>query len=262
MLRSCRGRRFGARSLTSECRARVVTFSLDDPDAKPGRHQTFRGTSFLRRIRQTVRRTQTAIARVILAAGLLFCVLSSALPAEAILNPSGVMPCCRGMKGMGGECHGDSCPMHLGPRAKTRKVSQLEPVCGAEHLLQKIVKSPLPSPQDFFEQAHSDDHARAEVEHDHGGSVSPRNTPQQQTSVGVASLAKPCPSDCGGGVTGSFTGLRRPAQLAALTDGLRPRPPNVEADKYAPPALLKVTSALRRSHPPRAPPTGLDSRTI
>lgn len=222
----------------------------------------FEEASFLRRIRQTVRRTQTAIARAILAAALLFCVLSSALPAEAILNPSGVMPCCRGLKGMGGECHGDSCPMHLGPRAKSPKVVQLEPVCGAEHLLQEIVKAPLPSPQDFFEQTYSDDHARAEVEHDHGGSVSPRNTPQPQASVGVASLAKPCPSNCGGGVTGSFNGLRRPAQVAALTDGLRPRPPSVEADKYAPPALLKVTSALRRSHPPRAPPTGLDSRTI
>ncbi len=206
-----------------------------------------------------VLRTHRTLARSILAAALLSCVLSGALPAEAVLNPNGVMACCRGTKGMGGECHGDSCPMHLGPRAKAPKVIQRDPVCGAEQLLQAIATTPVPTPQGYFEQAHSHEHDQAEVEHDHGGSVLPGNTPQPQPSVGAASLGKPCPSDCGG-VTSSFTGLKRPRQVAALTDGLRPRPPTVESHRYDLSALIKVRSALRRSHPPRAPPSTLDSR--
>ena len=196
-----------------------------------------------------------------LTAALLLCVLSSALPAEAVLNPKGLMPCCRGMKGTAGECHGDSCPMHLGARKKPARKIQHDPVCGAERTLHAAAGTPVLPPQDYFEQSHSHEHTRPEVEQGHGGSVSPRNTPQSQPSAEVASLGKPCPSDCCGTATASFSGLRRPRPAAALTDGLRPRPPNAESYGYAPPSLIKVTSALRRSHPPRAPPTIPGSRT-
>ncbi|MFL6253450.1 MAG: hypothetical protein ACJ74T_00355, partial [Pyrinomonadaceae bacterium] len=73
-----------------------------------------------------------------------------------------------------------------------------------------------------------------------------------------ASLAKPCSPECCGGVAGSFTGLRRQRQEATPTDGLRPRPPNSEPQGFAPSGLNKLTSALRRLHPPRAPPNTLD----
>jgi hypothetical protein len=204
-----------------------------------------------------------ALARPILAAALLLCVLSAALPAEAVFNPYDSMPCCRGMKGKAGECHGNSCPMHLGARKKPARRARPDPMCGAERILQAIARTPLLPPQGYLEQASSHGHTQAEVEHHHGGSVSPRNTqqaPRQQPSAGAATLGKPCPSDCCGVTAASFTGLRRPRQATALTDGLRPRPPTIESHSYAPSGLLKFTSALRRSHPPRPPPTAPDSR--
>jgi hypothetical protein len=202
-------------------------------------------------------------ARPILTAALLLCVLSGALPVEAVINPYDSMPCCRGMKGTAGECHGNSCPMHLRARAQPARRVQHDPVCGAGRALQAIARTPLLAPRALLEQAHSHHHTQAEGEHDHGGSVSPRNTPQstlRQLSAGAASLGKPCPSDCCGAATGSFAGLRRPRREAALTDALRPRPPTSESHGYAPPHFIKVESALRRSHPPRAPPTALHSR--
>jgi hypothetical protein len=218
----------------------------------------------LRRTRPTALKTCHALARPILAAALLLCVLSGSLPAEAALNSNGVMSCCRGMKGMGGEGHGDSCPMHLGARKQPARRVQYDPAGGADRALQAIAGTAASSPQAHTEQVHSHGHAQAEVEHDHGGSVSPRNTPQaprQQPSAGAAALGKPCPSDCCGAVTGSFTGLRRPRQVAALTDGLRPRPPTVESHGHAPSGQIKVESASRRSRPTRGPPTTLISRT-
>jgi hypothetical protein len=55
--------------------------------------------------------------------------------------------------------------------------------------------------------------------------------------------------------------LRRPRHVAVLTDCLRPRPPTVESYRFNPSSHVKVTSALRRLHPSRAPPTGLHSHT-
>lgn len=212
----------------------------------------------MQRTRQTLVRTCPTIARPILAAVLLFCVLSGALPSEAALHPEGLMACCRGMKGTAGECHGDSCPLHLGARKKPARQVESDPVCGAADALRAVAGTPAPAPRNYFGQAHSQRQAQAEVEHDHGGSVSPRNTPQ--TPQWSASLGKRCPSDCCG-VTSSFAGLRRPKQAAVLTGDVRPRPPTVEAHRHAPSGRLKFASALRRSHPPRAPPTVTDSRT-
>lgn len=216
----------------------------------------------MRRTRQAALKTCPAIVRPFLAAALLCCVLSGALPAEAVMNPQGLMACCRGVKGAAGECHGDSCPMRFGEPQKPAGRVQHDPVCGAERALRAAVRTPAPAPRDYFEQEPSHERARAEVEHEHGRSVSRRNTPgEQRPAVGVASLGKPCPSDCCGAVAVSFAGLRRPKQAAALTDGLRPRPPTVEPHRRATPGRLKATSAQLRSHPPRAPPAGPHSRT-
>lgn len=214
----------------------------------------------MRRTRQTAPGTYILLVRSILAAALVCCVLSSALPAEAALNPNGLMPCCRGMQGTAGECHGDSCPMHLGALKKPLRVVQHDPVCGAERLLQAIAGTPVQTPQDYLEQGPLHQQTQAEVEHEHGRGVSPRNIPRQQ-SAGAVALGKSCPSDCCGGAEASFAGLRRPRQAAALTDVFRSHAPNVRSHSSAPSGLIKVTSALRRSHPPRAPPTASDSRT-
>lgn len=233
--------------------------------ASPARPSSpLRRLHFLRRTRQTALKTRPALVRPILAAALLLCVLSGTLPAEAALNPDGLKPCCRGTKGTAGECHGNSCPMHRGARKKPARRVEHDPVCGAGRALQAIARTPLPAPRARSEQADSHAHTQAEVEHKHGGSVSPRNTPQAPQpppSAGAASLGKPCPSDCCGAATASFTGLRRPRQVSALTDYLRARPPAVEPHSHAPSGQIKAASALRRSRPPRAPPAGLHSRT-
>lgn len=177
---------------------------------------------------------------------LLLCVLSGALPAEAVLDAGDSMPCCRGMKGMGAECQGDSCPMHLTARAKPATRVEHDPVCGAERALQALTGKTSLS-------------AQASSEHEHGFDVSQRDG--RQEFAGAASLAKPCPSECCGSAAASFTGLRRPRQEAAQTDNFRPRPPDSEPQSYAPTGLIKGSSALRREHPPRAPPNALDRRT-
>lgn len=217
----------------------------------------------MRLSRQAAHKTRPALVKSVSAAALLLCVLSGALPAEAVFNPSGLMACCRGVKGVGGS---NSCPLCRRAKTKPRKPSkpvQGEHMCGADLALRKMGRAafashaPLPS-------ARFDVQAQAEVEHESGDVVSPRNTPQstpRQASVGGASLTKPCPSDCCGTAAGSLNGSRRPRHEAALTDGMRPRPPTAELHSYAPPALIKITSVLRRSCSPRAPPVSLDDRT-
>jgi hypothetical protein len=197
----------------------------------------------LRRIRQTGLKTGSTFVRPIPAAALLSCVLSGALPAEAVLNPGDSMACCRGMKGTAGECLGNSCPMHLGARSKPATPAQHDAVCGVGRALEAVAGTPVFAPRNYFEQARSHDHAQAEVEHHHGGNVTQRNTPQdprQQPAAGVASLGKPCLTDCCGVTPGSFTGLRRPRHAALLTDSLRPRPPTFESYRLAPSGQIKV----------------------
>ena len=178
-----------------------------------------------------------------LTTALLLCVLSGALPAEAVLNPHDSMPCCRGMKGGAGECHGDSCPMHLRARSKSQQRVQRDPVCGAARLLRAAAfKTPL-APQ-------------TPSAHEHGGQ---RTSPE--TFAGAASLNRPCPSECCGRAVSAFAGLRRQRNEAALNESLRPRPPDSESQRYAPDGVTSPTSALRRLHPSRAPPHGQDTRT-
>jgi hypothetical protein len=185
-----------------------------------------------------------------LTAALLLCVTSGALPAEAVLNPYDSMPCCRGMKGMAGECHGNSCPMHLRARAKPARRVERDPVCGAASALKASAgKTPLA--------------AHTASEHRHAAGASARDDEQgtsRQTFAGVASLAMPCPSECCG-AAGAFTGLRRQRGAATLSHNQRPRPPDSEPQAYAPSGFNKVASALRRLHPPRAPPRRTDTRT-
>ncbi|MBV9928922.1 MAG: hypothetical protein JOZ96_28175 [Acidobacteria bacterium] len=188
----------------------------------------------MRHARQTSFGTRPSVVRSLLTAALLLCVLAGALPAEAFLNEQDSVPaCCRGMKGKGGECHGDSCPMHLPARAKTAAKVRHDPVCGAARVLRAAAVGTPPS----F-----------------------RKSPTQE-SAGAASLTKPCPSECGGAAVASFASPRRQRQAATLSDSLRPRPPTSETQGHVTSPLIKITSALRKLHPTRAPPDGLDSRT-
>jgi hypothetical protein len=200
-----------------------------------------------------------ALSRSVLAAALLLCVLASALPAAAVSNPYSSMPCCRGMMISAGY-HGNSCPLHRA-RAKSPKLAQNDPVCGAAgHDLQAKGKA-VPVAQAPSQHVRPHDHAQVEVEHDQGRGVSPQNTSSRQQSAEDASIGRLCPSNCCGTATGSFTGLRRPRHGAALTNGLRPRPSIAGSRLYISSGIINAASALRRNHPPRPPPTALISCT-
>ena len=192
-------------------------------------------------------------------ATLLLCVLSSALPAEAVFSPYGSMPCCRGMMSAGGECHGNSCPIHRRALSKPPDQAQSEPACADAHGHHAQEESAHAS-QAPSQHGHTHDHAQAEVEHEHGAGVSPQNTSQptsRQPSAEAASLGRPCPSDCCGTVTSAFSGLRRQRNETGLSDALRARPPSIQSQQSTFPGISKAASALRRSHPPRPPPTAL-----
>ena len=216
----------------------------------------------MRPARQAAPKASAPLARLF-AAALLLCVLSSAVPAEAVFNPTGLMACCRGMKGVGGKGGGNSCPLCRRAKAKPRGPVRREHMCGAELSLRKKGRAALAS-HALLLRVSFDDEVRAGLEHDGGDGISPRQTPRSNSrpaSAGAAALGKSCPSDCCGSAAASFAGLRRPRQAAALTDGFRSHAPTVRSQSYAPSGLIKVTSALRRSHPPRAPPSAPDRHT-
>lgn len=216
----------------------------------------------MRRARQAAHKEASPLARFF-AAALLLCVLSSAVPAEAVFNPTGLMACCRGMKGMGGKTGGSSCPLCHRAKARPRGPVQREHMCGAELSLRKRGSAALAS-HAFLLSARFDDEVRAGLEHDGGDGESSQHAPRpdsRQESAGGASLARPCPSDCCGTAASSLNGPPRPRQEAALTEGVRPRPPTVGTHTYVSAGLIKSTYVLRRSHPPRAPPTALHGRT-
>ena len=197
----------------------------------------------MRHARQTSLGKRPAVSRLMLTTALLLCVLSGALPAEAVLNPHDAMPCCRGTKGGAGECHGTSCPMHLRARTKSAKRAQRDPVCGAGRLLRAAALKTLLAPQ-------------TPSAHGHGGQRTP-----PETFAGFASLNRPCPSECCGAAAVAFAGLRRQRNAAALNENLRPRPPDSESQRHAPNGVTRTASALRRRHPSRAPPHSKDTRT-
>lgn len=152
---------------------------------------------------------------------------------------------------MAGECHGNSCPMHLRARAKPARRVERDPICGAAGALKASAQTtPLA--------------AQTASEHNHDAGASARDVEQgtsRQTFAGAASLARPCPSECCGSAAGAFKGARRQRGDATLSHNQRPRPPDSEPQAFAPSGFIKVASALRRLHPPRAPPHRPDTRT-
>lgn len=213
----------------------------------------------LRTWRQTLK-TRTIIGKSIPVI-LLFCVLSSALPAEAVFNSYSSMPCCHGIAGMSGECHGNSCPMHRRSQASSPQPAQHDHECAEGHAPQASEEH-APAPHAHSQHAHSHEQTQAEVEHSHDAGVSPQNTAQdasRRTSAGVASIIKPCPSDCCGASAGAFAGQRRPRHDALLADVLRPRPPSAGLLRRASSEIYKAASSKHRSHPPRAPPSNLNA---
>lgn len=215
----------------------------------------------MRRTRQAAPGKSVPLARFVAAAALLLCVLSGALPAEAVFNPGGPMACCRGMKGMKAD-GGNSCPLCRRAKAKPRKPVRSEhDACGAD-LAVRQEKSDAVESHALLLTARADEQVQPEAERgDEASSQDATQSTSRQASVGAASLSRPCPSDCCGTAAGFPNGPRRPRLDAALNEGIRPRPPTAESYTYAPSGLIKATSVLRRSSPPRAPPSALEDRT-
>lgn len=197
-----------------------------------------------------------SVARAFLAAALAFAVVTGAVPLDSVFGAHGCsMPCCKGADGMPGDCTGGSCPIsHLGKaeaKAKPLEPAPADPSChtGVEstpHDGAAGMHHSMPG----HASSHEQDNDR--IEHSSHRHVSPRDT-STETAFSSAALSKPCPPGCGGLLNAS-TQLRRSRDEAELSDKLRPFTPNREAQTQDPACVAKISFALRRQYPPRAPP--------
>ncbi len=199
-------------------------------------------------------------ARAFLAATLAFAVVAGAVPIGSVFAAHGCsMPCCKDADGMPGDCKGGSCPISHFGKAKAK------PTKPAQHDHSSHAGGELPSHDGAADAHHSNSEHASSHERDDDGversahrHVSPRDTSGELAVTSVA-LAKPCPPDCGG-ILNASTQLRRSRDEAALPDKLRLRPPTGEVQTQDPVGVARISFALRRQYPPRAPPTVSTSR--
>lgn len=198
-----------------------------------------------------------AAAGAFLAAALTFAVVVSAVPLGSVFSAQGCsMPCCKGADGMPGDCKGGSCPISHSGKAKTKtkpaKPAHSDPSCHAGDITQSH-DGATGMHHSMPEHASSHEQDSDGVEHSSHQHVSPQNTSTELALTSTA-LAKPCPSDCGG-ILNASTQLRRSREEAALSDKFQPRPSDTEVRTQDPVGAAKISFALRRQYPPRAPPT-------
>ena len=190
-------------------------------------------------------------------------VTAGAVPFGSAFGAHGCsMPCCKGAHGLPGDCQGGSCPIsHSGKvKAKPSKSASTAPSC---HAGGGVPSSPeRASAEHQAEPNHDSTHEQAadRIRHSPHGDVSPRDTSNGWAS-GSAALSKPCPPDCGG-IPNASTQLRRGRDVAAVSFKFPPRPPDGEVRTRDTASVDKTSSALRRQHPPRAPPSASAGRTV
>jgi hypothetical protein len=201
---------------------------------------------------------RAAVARAILAALLICATTAGAVPFGAIAAAAGCpMPCCTGIYGEDG-CAGGTCHAHLGKH--TAQAAEAAPASasedssaalgGMEHAQHTLPES---SHTHHAPPESSRAHASYKIEHAQHQHVPAQNTAPREAHVG-ASIARSCAPDCGA-LLNSFTQQRRSHDGAALAHGLRPRPLSPAATRRAPAGVVKISYALRRLCPPRAPPS-------
>ena len=172
------------------------------------------------------------VLRAILATPLLLALLASGI---AISNASGThlcqMTCCIGMAPHeAGSCSHSSCEVDLQPQAPV----EVEQLCGAPrlHSATQIVGPGL---------------SQKEL-------VARTKNRENPSSTSVASLRRPCSSDCQAEGTGS-SGLKRPNDFAANPDPGGPVQPNRLAGYKRSANIVRELNQLINPALPRGPPT-------
>ena len=201
---------------------------------------------------------RAAVARVMLAVLLICATTAGAVPFGAIAAAAGCpMPCCTGIYGEDG-CAGGTCHAHLGKH--TAQAAEAAPACAPEDSL--AAHGGMEHAQRTQPESSHAQHAPTESSHAHGSykiehaqqqPVPAQNTAPREAHMGV-SIARPCAPDCGA-LLNSFTQQRRSHDGAALAHFLRPRPQSPATTRRATAGVVKISYALRRLCPPRAPPS-------
>jgi hypothetical protein len=188
-----------------------------------------------------MRRTPAGVARIVLAATLLFGVLASTFPLATIASgPRCELTCCAARAPhAAGSCMHGSCRAILNSEAKAVPahlvtVSQeAEPLCG----LHPLTTRAFPSFRFYSSTASYPDPERG----------------RQNAKVSSSSVEKPCEPNCGSCVTG-YTSPHRKRDSAALADANQPRLPSLAGLLNPEIDLIRQLNALSRKSAPRGPP--------
>ncbi|HJR07685.1 MAG TPA: hypothetical protein VJ842_10525 [Pyrinomonadaceae bacterium] len=185
------------------------------------------------------------------------------------------MSCCIGLPPhKAGECAGVSCHVALAQNASHDKHGKVHDTHDdrhntaaahetAAHHQHESQAQPTATHNEASHHAHAEEAHHAEARQasessattdaEHASSKSKR---ERRPNVAPASLANPCPSDCGM-AAGNARNNVRPRDAATLTAAHRPRPHARLADSKHSSNLPLASAGKRRLAPPRAPPLAL-----
>jgi hypothetical protein len=193
------------------------------------------------------RSSTTRVARVSIAATLLFGILASLLPFATVASgPLCTLDCCAGRAPhAAGSCMNDSCHAFLQTHSKkTRVNTQLsshndEPMCGLAQAMRG-----LPS---IF-------HTRNQlVTREHYPEPTDKRGIQINTKISSPAIGKPCQSDCASLASAASTSKRQ-RDKAAIAYADEPRPPSTTIFATIESSLIRERSELCRKCAPRGPP--------
>lgn len=241
--------------------------------------------------RHKTRATFVRASRVVAALALVLALLSGIAPAGSLASASECsMSCCIGLPShAAGECAGVSCHVKLPEQtassedthgiahdahgeshdddrnkvAASHEVASHEVDAASAHQHESQPQLTTAA-RDASHASHAEEARDAETLQasessattSAGHASSKSKQKERRSSVAPASLARPCPSDCGM-AAGNAGNNVRPRDAATLTPTQRPRPPArlaVSKHSAAPPV---ASSGKHRLAPPRAPPLAL-----
>jgi hypothetical protein len=192
------------------------------------------------------------VARTVLAATLLFGILTSSFPVATIASgPTCNLACCAGRAPhAAGSCMTGSCPAFH--NAHIKKIhqhhavvgKQTERLCGLSRMMMKATRT-------LVSEARTVDFGltrQTESSQDNSRNAS------HQRRVSTTALGKPCHPDCGSCASG-FSSSNRQRQTAALGNANLPRPPTVRELHTPYYVSARTLNPLSRQGAPRGPPS-------
>lgn len=228
--------------------------------------------------------TSAHIARIVAAVTLVLALLSGIAPPGSLGFAAPVsacsMSCCIGKPShAAGDCATVSCHVKLPGHGDSHDAPQEDQLDAATHL--QTADATAHHKHESHAQTASHDSHSGKLETHHAKPLHASHAPETETSAAPetdasdasqpeagqsgskrssvaahASVARPCPSECGM-AAGSFGNNLRPRDAATLTQARRLRPPpRVAALKHFS-SLTRTSSDRRRLTPPRAPPAAL-----